>query len=148
MTRSTRRPNQSRKMLKLCVLRTSTIARKGGNDARRREAAEDCEVAVKDALQECAALASRRKRPPEGRGKVFLDSLEARFEGDAVMIDYIERASRLQADAHAQAHHNARAEALRTERLVEYASTATELVRGIRGHCRIRYARPKAGAQS
>ena len=148
MTRRIRRPNQSQKMLKLCVRRTNTIARKGGNDARRREAAEDCEVSVKDALEECASRALRRKSPPQGRGPGFLKSLEARFKGDAVMVDYIERATRLQADAHAQAHHNARAEALRTERLVEYAATATELVRGIRGHCRIRYAQPKAGAQS
>ena len=64
-------------MLNLCRHRAETIGRKGGNDAQRREAAEDCDLPVKDALYECQALAERGKRVPPGPVRAGLKKLWA-----------------------------------------------------------------------
>jgi hypothetical protein len=141
MSSEKRRRGQADKMRNVCVQRTWTIRQKGGNDAHRREAAEDCEMSVKDRLLECWEMAARGERVPSGPTPKFLTRVARAFSADAVMKGFIKEAAALEGEAHGQAHHQALPSALTTARLMDFAARAVRIGGGIKRHCRRTYGR-------
>ena len=128
-------------MRNVCVQRTWTIRQKGGNDAHRREAAEDCEMSVKDRLLECWEAAERVRRARPASSPRFLRKMAEAFAGDEVMKGFIKEAAALEGEAHGQAHHQALPSALTTARLMDFAARAVRIGGGIKRHCRRTYGR-------
>jgi hypothetical protein len=127
--RHRRRPTS----LALCRMRVKGVLRHRDGIDERREAAEDCDTALKDAYFDCARALTRN----EGRGKGLVkDALNAARNQVPGLKRFAIALKNQEEAAHGRGHHQGMPEALSDKSLRSYLRRAEENERPMRRYCR------------